>query len=192
MIETNRKGILTIYNCIKNEDAIYITAPKAKQLHFSVSVHQIATALSISQADISSEYPVDFIDAGLRTLIVPISEFHNEISIFPTESELKTFCLENQIDIVLIFCKTTSSSGYIAHTRVFAPKFGYLEDPATGSGNSAFGNYLLKYNLWDGSPVSIEQGGENIAFNTIRLKLKNSEVMFGGKAKVSIEGNYFL
>ena len=57
LIETNRKGILTIYNCIKNEDAIYITAPKAKQLHFSVSVHQIATALSISQADISSEYP---------------------------------------------------------------------------------------------------------------------------------------
>ncbi len=43
----------------------------------------------------------------------------------------------------------------IAHTRVFAPKFGYLEDPATGSGNSAFGYYMLKNALWDGTPATI-------------------------------------
>jgi len=192
LIETNKKGILAVFNCINREDTIYITAPKAKQLRVSVNIQQIATALSISQDYISTEYPVDLIDAGLRTLIVPISEFHNEISIFPTESELKTFCLENQIDILLIFCKATSRPSYFAHTRVFAPKFGYLEDPATGSGNSAFGNYLDKYGLWDGSPISIEQGGENIAFNTIRLKLVDNKVLFGGKATVSIEGEYYL
>lgn len=191
-IETNRKGTLTVFNCIKSEDTIYITAPKAKYLNVPVNVEQIATALTISQSDISLEYPVDFIDAGLRTLIVPINEFKKEISLFPTESDLKTFCLENGIDIILIFSKTASSSSFIAHTRVFAPKFGYLEDPATGSGNSAFGNYLLKYNLWDGSSISIEQGGNNIAYNTIKLKLKDKEVLFGGKAKVIIEGKYYI
>jgi predicted PhzF superfamily epimerase YddE/YHI9 len=31
--------------------------------------------------------------------------------------------------------------------RVFAATFGYLEDPATGSGNSALGYYLLQHQL---------------------------------------------
>jgi len=30
-----------------------------------------------------------------------------------------------------------------------APKFGYLEDLATGLGNSAMGYYMLKNQLWD-------------------------------------------
>lgn len=78
------------------------------------------------------------------------------------------------------------------HTRVFAPKFGYLEDPATGSGNSAFANYLLRHKLWDGQPISIEQGGDNIAFNKIKLKEKDEQVLFGGKASLRIEGYYYL
>jgi len=192
IIETNKKGILTVVNNIKYEDTIYITAPNAKHLSVPVNTEQIVDALSISKEDIAHEYPVDFIDAGLRTLIVPIAEFNKEISILPNESILKAFCLENGIDIILIFCKTAGSLDFMAHTRVFAPKFGYLEDPATGSGNSAFANYLLKNNLWNGSSISIEQGSKGFAFNTIKLKLLDNEVLFGGKANVIIEGYYYL
>ncbi len=190
LIETNRKGILSVYNAIKDEDAVYITAPKAKQLKLNVSKVQIAEALNIHSNEIDEKYSLDFIDAGLRTLIVPISKYEKEISIYPDEAQLKSFCMNNEIDIILIFSKAASSDQYIAHTRVFAPKFGYLEDPATGSGNSAFASYLLKNNVWDGSQIKIEQGGDNIIFNTVKLKMKEDLILFGGKANVMIEGVY--
>jgi PhzF family phenazine biosynthesis protein len=192
MIETNKKGTLAVYNCITDEDAVYITAPKAKHLKVPETKEQIAIALGILQSDISVGYPIDFIDAGLKTLIVPINEFDKEISIFPRESELKRFCICNGIDIILIFSKSAGTCQYMAHTRVFAPKYGYLEDPATGSGNSAFGNYLLKNNLWNDSPIAIEQGNKNINFNTVKLKQKEGEILFGGKATVRIDGQYYI
>lgn len=192
MIETNKKGILKVYNALKEEDAVYITAPKAKQLNLNVSVERIAEALNIHRNEIDEKYSIDFIDAGLRTLIVPISKYEKEITIYPDEAKLKKFCMDNEIDIILIFSKAASSEQYIAHTRVFAPKFGYLEDPATGSGNSAFAFYLLKNNVWDGSQIMIEQGGDNIVFNTVKLKMKEDQILFGGKANVIIEGVYLL
>ncbi|MCR5454555.1 MAG: GNAT family N-acetyltransferase [Bacteroidales bacterium] len=75
---------------------------------------------------------------------------------------------------------------------VFAPKFGYLEDPATGSGNSAFANYLLSKKIWNGNLITIEQGGNDRIFNSVKLKHTNGQVLFGGKATVRIEGDYLL
>ena len=77
-------------------------------------------------------------------------------------------------------------------TRVFAPRFGYLEDPATGSGNSAFGHYMLKNGMWDGETVSIEQNGEKTAFNVVKLKERSGKVLFGGRAATKIEGRYIF
>ena len=192
MIETNRKGLLKVYNAIKEEDAVYITAPEAEYLKQKCSKEQIAKALVISESEIDAKYPIDFIDAGLRTLIVPIENFETAISIYPDEAGLKQFCLTSEIDIILIFCRNASSQEYLAHTRVFAPKFGYLEDPATGSGNSAFAYYLLKNNLWNGQPARIEQGGNKIIFNTVRIKQKEGRILFGGRASVVIDGDFFV
>ena len=192
IIETNKKGLLKVYNKMPNENAVFITAPKPVWNKVPVSIKDIALALKINEKEISLELPLDFIDAGLRTLIVPIEKYEKEISIYPEQEELRLFCIKNEIDIILIFTKETSKKEYIAHTRVFAPKFGYLEDPATGSGNSAFGYYMLKNKMWNGGMVSIEQGGENIVFNEIKLTTNNGEVLFGGKATKRIEGMYFL
>ena len=190
LIETNRKGTLTVYNRIEEEDVVYITAPKAINLEVPTRKDEIASALGVFDSDLSEEYPVDFIDAGLRTLIVPIGQFEKEISFYPEEGNLKKFCQDNGIDIILCFSLETGSPDYIGHTRVFAPKFGYLEDVATGSGNSAFANYLLKNKLWDGQGTAIEQGGDNILFNSINIMTQNEEILFGGRAAVVIDGFY--
>ncbi len=192
IIETNKKGVLTVYNNISDDGVVYITAPKAIHLEQKLSKEKIAAALGILTENISDKFPVDFIDAGLRTLLVPIESFSKEISIYPDETNLKDFCLANGIDIILIFSKETNSDKYMAHTRVFAPKFGYLEDPATGSGNSAFANYMLKNNLWNGEPIAVEQGGNNIVFNQVNLKVKDNCVLFGGKATTVIAGEYYI
>ena len=191
-IRTSKKGELTVYNRVKEQDAILITAPSPSYIGTQFDTDCISAKLCVAQSAIDTAYPVNLIDAGLRTLIVPLCDLPTEISIFPQELVLKAFCLENDIDIVLIFSRQTKDSEAVAHTRVFAPKFGYLEDPATGSGNSAFGYYMLKNELWDGSNCIIEQGGNDRVFNRIHLSQKDGNVLFGGSATVRIDGSYYI
>ncbi|MDD2453958.1 MAG: PhzF family phenazine biosynthesis protein [Synergistales bacterium] len=190
-IGTNRMGRLNIYNHINEEDCIYISAPDPLMIGCSLSRQSIAAALGIKDGAISDSLPLDIIDAGLRTLIVPIKNLADEISMYPHEEGLKQYCLKNSVDIVLVYSMETAGPGYFAHTRVFAPKFGYLEDPATGSGNSAFGCYLIKNRKWNGHSIKIEQGGGNRIFNEVRLRTKDGKVLFGGKASLRIEGTYY-
>lgn len=193
-IETNKKANLILYNHMETEDVIYITAPEVKYLQVPVDSKMIAQALATDESVMDSDtpIPIECIDAGLKTLLVPIKTLEKVITIVPNENTLKTFCLDNEIDIILLFSKEASTKEFFAHTRVFAPKFGYLEDPATGSGNSAFGYYLLKNRLWDGEPISIEQGGKGIEYNTVKLNTKGDKVLFGGRATVCIEGTYII
>lgn len=191
-IHTRRKGKLCIYNNIAEQDAVFIAAPNPLHLDVPLSANDIARNLEIGADKLSFAYPIDFIDAGNRTLIVPINSFDDEITLFPNEQKLKDFSLANGIDVILIFCMDTSDKRHFAHTRVFAPKYGYLEDPATGSGNAAFGSYMLKNGIWNGEDITIEQGGEDRAFNTVMLSFKNSEILVGGRATTRIQGLYHL
>lgn len=78
-----------------------------------------------------------------------------------------------------------------------SPTFGYLEDPATGSGNSAFGYYLLAHGMWNGDKIRIEQNGFRNAPNFVQIfspktDASDSRVWFGGSAIVKIDGQYNL
>ncbi len=191
-IETNRKGILTVYNELEKEDAVYITSPETKELELSVSKSEILSALEIDESVLDSTLPIDHIEAGLKTLIVPVKKLADEISIWPDEEKLKVFVLSKGMENILIFSMETEDKNCIAHTRVFAPKFGYLEDPATGSSNSAFARYLLKNNLWNGTAACLEQGGNDRVFNKVKIKEMNGCILFGGSATLKIEGEYFI
>jgi PhzF family phenazine biosynthesis protein len=191
-IITHQKGALTVYNRIPEQDAVLITAPAPVTIGSRILGGAVAEALGVPGRALDDTLPTDIIDAGLRTLIVPLRGLSTEVSVSPDERELKSFCIQRNVDIILIFSKETESPGHIGHTRVFAPKFGYLEDPATGSGNSAFGYYMLKNKLWDGSDCRIEQGGGDRVYNDIRLSTMDGAVLFGGSATVRIDGCYYV
>jgi len=191
-INTRQKGKLTIFNRIPEQNAVFISAPESLYHVTPVSAGEIAKNLEIDITAISGVYPIDFIDAGNRTLIIPIAALENEISIFPDERTLRDFTLKNDIDIILIFCMDVKDNKHKAHTRVFAAKYGYLEDPATGSGNSAFGYYMLKNGMWGGEKITIEQGGRDMVFNIVHLCAEDGKLLFGGGAMTRIEGVYYL
>ena len=191
-VETNKKGMVSVYNEIDTEDAVYIEAPSPIEHAMNIPVEDIEGILTLRKGSINRDRAIRIIDAGLRTLIVPITQFEDEVSVYPDEAALKVFCEENDIDNILIYSLQVADASNFAHTRVFAPKYGYLEDPATGSGNSAFANYLLTENMWDGSPITIEQGGDDRIFNAVKLKTLNGKVLFGGRATKKIEGYYLV
>lgn len=190
-VETNKKGVISVYNEIDTEDAVYIEAPSPIEHEMNIPTEEIERILTLHKGSIDQEgRAIRIIDAGLRTLIVPVSKLEDEVSVFPDLASLKAFCEENDIDIILIYSLQVADASNFAHTRVFAPRFGYLEDPATGSGNSAFANYLLSEKMWDGTPITIEQGGNDRIFNAVKLKTLNGKVLFGGRTTTKIQGFY--
>lgn len=195
-IVTN-KGDLLVENRVSNEDAVFISAPDPVFSPSEINSESIAKALRIDSDQISDGYPVSIVNAGLETLIVPIKSLKGVLSISPVLGELKGFCLENSIDIITVYTDGVANKENKYRTRVFAPTFGYLEDPATGSGNSAFGYYLLKDKRWDGKLMRLEQNGFIDKPNIIKLMGKSDEnnkvtVVFGGGAIVRIKGEYSL
>ncbi|WP_165042704.1 PhzF family phenazine biosynthesis protein [Dysgonomonas sp. ZJ709] len=187
-----KKGSLVVYNELQSLDAVFITAPNPEYLSVTVAAEEISENLGVIQNMLDKQYPINFINAGLRTLIIPITNLDNILALNPDEETLKAFCITNEIDIILVFTTDVTNENNKIRTRVFAPKFGYLEDVATGSGNSAMGYYMLKHNLWNREPISIEQNGEQNAYNVVKLKMSERKVLFGGSASVKIEGTYFL
>ena len=195
-IVTN-KGDSVVENRIPEEDAVFITAPEPVFSPLEISKERIAEALKVGPADISSEYPPAVVNGGLQTLVVPIRDLPTILGLAPDQENLKAFCVEHALDIVAVFSDETSDSRYAYRTRVFAPIFGYLEDPATGSGNAAFGYYLLQQSRWDGELMSLEQNGSAESPNAIKLATgrnnrQEKRVVFGGGAIVRIAGEYRL
>ena len=191
------KGNLIVENKITDEDAVFITAPVPLFSPNKVNTESIAKALRIDLDEINNCYPASIINAGLETLIVPVKNLNGIFSISPQLDELKAFCIENSIDIITVYSDEVADKKNRYRTRVFAPTFGYLEDPATGSGNSAFGYYLLKNKIWDGGFISLEQNGSFENPNIIKLMAKGTEstepqVVFGGGAITRIDGEYYL
>ena len=185
---------LDVYNRLKEEGSVYIMAPEPRYNDLNLSKTKIAAALDIKQSAISASWGPALINSGLNTLIVPLSGLSTCLEMKPGETKLKAFCLDNGIDIVLVFSQETAGKKNDFRTRVFAPKYGYLEDPATGSGNSAFGYYLLKQGAWEGGTLNIEQNSSFDNPNTVKLSTVKKagvvRVLFGGAAMVKIEGQY--
>ncbi len=191
------KGKSLVENRILDEDAVFISAPLPRFSNKFIPATHIAEALGISIQDIRENYPIETVNAGLETLIVPIQALQTMLAIHPDFMKLKLFCENNSIDIVEVFSSEVSDKSNRFRTRVFAPRYGYLEDPATGSGNAAFGYYLIKHRGWGGEVISLEQNNKMDNANIIKLLTRQNEtndieVAFGGGAVLRIQGEYFL
>lgn len=190
-------GPLEVENRIASDNAVFIMSPEPIFSSKKPETDKIARKLRIDESEINHRLPIKIVDAGLRTLLVPINTLESILAINPDLLELKAFCEESHVDIIEVFTEQTSLRDNDFRVRVFAPTFGYLEDPATGSGNSALGYYLLENQMWKRDTLVLEQNNSKENYNIIKLHQKadskcNTRVVFGGGANKRIEGTYTL
>lgn len=190
-------GDLSVENRIKSDDAVFVMSPLPNEQINIPDINSIASNLKINPEIIDMNLPIKIINAGLATLILPIKSLDSIIEINPDLNVLNEFCVRNEIDIVEAFTHEVAFKENDYRVRVFAATFGYLEDPATGSGNSAFGYYLIKSNMWNKDTVVIEQNKYIENYNVIKLQKKidkdgHDRIIFGGGARKRIEGEYIL
>jgi PhzF family phenazine biosynthesis protein len=192
-----RTAHLQVENCYPEEQSVYISAPIPKFSRKEIAPADIAIALNIRLDDLDPSRPIQIINSGLETLIVPMAGLTPILEVVPDLQVLNEFCWRIGVDIILLYSSEVAFQESRYRTRVFAPTFGYLEDPATGSGNSAFGYYLLAQGMWQGEKIKIEQNGYRHTPNYVRLyssrtKPGDARVWFGGSAVVKIDGQYNL
>jgi PhzF family phenazine biosynthesis protein len=192
-----RTDRLEVENRYRDEKSVYISAPPPRFSMKEISAVDIAEALHSHIEHLDKARPMKIINGGLETLIVPMTGLAPILCVTPDLQILKDFCLHIGVDIVLLYSLEVAFQESRYRTRVFAPTFGYLEDPATGSGNAAFGYYLLAHGMWNGETIKIEQNGFRNAPNFVQLfsqksGTNDSRVWFGGGAIVKIDGQYIL
>lgn len=184
---------LPVMSEVARGGGVFIAAPEPRFLPFDVSPGDVARAMRIDVSDIDGRYPLMLVNAGLNSLLVPMRVASKLTDALPVLEELHDFCTARGVDIVVPFTDDRILPGSHYRTRVFAPRFGYLEDPATGSGNAALGAMLLREGFWKGGELTIEQGRSYRAPNIVKLRPKgDGGVLFGGAATVRIDGYYCL
>ena len=192
-----RTDRLQVENRYRDEKSVFISAPPPRFSIKEIGEADVASALNSHPEDLDKSRPIQIINGGLETLVVPMTGLAPILCVTPDLQTLKEFCLQIGVDIVLLYSSEVAFPESRYRTRVFAPTFGYLEDPATGSGNSAFGYYLLAHGMWKGDKIKIEQNGSRDAPNFVQLFSPNTgasdtRVWFGGSAIVRIDGQYNL
>lgn len=184
--------------CVQREGdgSVFIMAPEAEFLPMEIPRDAVLKPMFIAPSDLDGRFPISLVKCGLVALLVPMRKVSALTDVVPDMEDLTDFCVKHGIDIIVLFTDDRILPGSHYRTRVFAPRFGYLEDPATGSGIAALGSWLIEAGHWDGSPLVIEQGKSWRVPNIVRLQAQDlngrKRVLFGGRATVRIDGWYQL
>ena len=161
-------------------------------------VEGLARALGLDPGSMLSGLPVQVVSCGLPFLMVPIATAEAVDSIEVDGSKLKALEREQGLDGVgfFVFSPSVAGGSATAHSRMFAPDFGMLEDPATGAASGPLGCYLVHHEVVPaalaGKIVSnqgVRMGRPSQVHIAIGLEGKEIvEVKVGGEAVVLGEG----
>lgn len=160
----------------------------------------ILKAMGLVERSLSEDFPVQFVSTGNPFLIVPLKSLSAVQKADPNEKEIIK-ALDGEISQdVLIFSTETIHNDSDAHARVFAPAFGVLEDPATGSAIGPLGAFLEHHEIIPthirGEIFTIEQGYEMNRPSKLKVQLEKKRqkvnVLVSGRVRVTAEGNFYL
>ena len=105
--------------------------------------------------------------------------------------------IKKDIHAVMVLSLETESDAADVHTRMFAPKLGIPEDPATGSASGGLGAYLIENRIIEATLpttyITAEQGIEAGRPSTLYIEVDGSAgdismVRVGGEVVPLIEG----
>jgi trans-2,3-dihydro-3-hydroxyanthranilate isomerase len=155
----------------------------------------IAAALGLKESDIGGDLEGGQWSAGVAFTCVPVKSLSAIAKASPQADRFEAAFARGGPGKAFLFCRETAERGHDFHARMFAPKMGIQEDPATGSAAAAFGGLVAaRAGLGDGTHrIRIEQGYEMGRPSQIDLTLTMSggrlaAGAIGGGAVVVTEG----
>jgi PhzF family phenazine biosynthesis protein len=193
-----RKGRLEVENRIAAEDCVFIAAPAPVFPPIRVTAVEADAALglapsAIDRAALDGAEALPLCECGQKCLLVPLIGLDALLGCSPALGSLRAATDRAGLEVVVLFTRETHRPDRALRTRVFAPAFGYLEDPATGSGNAALAHWLRRAGNWTGDALAIEQGPDRTNPNLVTIRAAaDGALQIGGRGVARIVGEYLL
>lgn len=160
-------------------------------------VYSVGRALGLPKPGVvETNWELQVVSTGLPVLIVPVRTLTAVRSIIPDASAITPICERFGANGIMVFTTVTVESFTSVHARMFAPKIGILEDPATGSAAGALGAYLVHHGIVEVGPTTeilVEQGYEIDRPSRILVQVESDNdviqgVKVGGYCVMVVEG----
>lgn len=136
----------------------------------------LAPALGLPADALRPDLPLEWVDNGMRTVIIPLRSVEAVNASQPDLVRLAGWTA-GEAACVLIFA--VGGPGVVC--RVFGPDDWMVEDPATGSANGPLGEYLLRHGILAGPVVESEQGAAIGRPSRLRIRPESGSVLVGGR-----------
>lgn len=183
------------------KSAVCMYQPKPTVLEDFSDIETMARILTLSPEEIDSNLPMSFMSTGSPYLIVPIKSLSSLQRIRINIDVLFNTLKSSPSQEILAFSTETRHADSNLQVRMFAPAFGIMEDPATGSAAGPMGAYIelnsVIHDHSNGDTLTLEQGYEinrpskllvNCQYDTDGIK----GVRVSGKVKTVVEGIFHL
>jgi trans-2,3-dihydro-3-hydroxyanthranilate isomerase len=176
-------------------EATFVLPKLPERLGDAPEASAIAAGLGLDAGDIGGDLKGGQWSAGVAFTCIPVTSLAAIGRARPQPEKFEAAFAQGGPGKAFLFTREAAERGHDFHARMFAPKMGIQEDPATGSAVAAFGGLLAAQSgLGDGTHrVRIEQGYEMGRPSQIDLSLtiaggKLTSGAIGGGAVVVTEG----
>lgn len=159
-------------------------------------VETLAAALGLEPDEIGCDgFRPSLWSAGIAFTFVPVRSLAAIRRCQPTLEHWEAAFTRHGRSSAYVFCRESVEAGSAFHARMFAPRLGVYEDPATGSAAAAFAGVLLRFAppAEGEHELAIEQGYEmgRPSLITLSVTVRNGQLAgagIGGEAILVSEG----
>jgi trans-2,3-dihydro-3-hydroxyanthranilate isomerase len=107
----------------------------------------VAAAIGLRAPDLASELPIQEVSCGVPYLLVPLPSREMVDQAACDTAAFRRLAASTGIEAIYLFAMLPPGSPGTVYSRMFAPEFGIIEDPATGSASGPLGGYLVRHRL---------------------------------------------
>jgi trans-2,3-dihydro-3-hydroxyanthranilate isomerase len=112
----------------------------------------VAAALGLTADDLVPDLPIQEVSCGVPFLFVPLRDRATVDRAGSDAAALRKLSVFRDPSAgVFLFAIAPPGSSETAYSRMFAPEFGIVEDPATGIASGPLGSYLVRHGVVDGA-----------------------------------------
>lgn len=161
----------------------------------------LAAALSLTQADLRADLPIERASSGVPFVLIPIASEQALNRAQPTGSLATALNDSERHTGAYLFTAPSESREQPVSARMFASGMGIVEDAATGSAAGPLGAYLTRHGLarvTDGEArITIAQGVRMGRHSRLEVAIAQedgmiSRVRVGGESVVVAQGEFLL
>jgi trans-2,3-dihydro-3-hydroxyanthranilate isomerase len=110
----------------------------------------VAAVLGLSEADLLPDHPIREVSCGVPFLLVPIRSAEAVDRAVSDGAAFRRFTVSTGLNLpIFFFAMSPPGAAETVHSRMYAPDFGIVEEPATGGASGPLGCYLLHHGLVD-------------------------------------------